>query len=209
MNVSREHTRRRQVSGLATSSWLAIVLGVVCIFVGGIVLKDVSPTILQGVDFNLGMVVTNIGVFMVAIPVLMSFYMKPLQAAIEERTTTLESTFAEAEQLKTQMSSMRTEYEARLVAAEAAAREQIQAQLKEVQQLKATLMAEASAKSEAMLQNATAEIEREKQKVMSELRSHVIDLTLSAGAKLIGQNMDTKANRSLVEDFVAKAEAPH
>ena len=49
-------------------------------------------------------------------------------------------------------------------------------------------------------------IEADRTKVMTELRVEVVNLTLAATEKLLGENMDTDKNRKLVEDFVSKVE---
>ena len=88
------------------------------------------------------------------------FFIKPLAEAISHRTTELEKTFGEAEDLRAEMGKMKTEYEARLAATEAEAREKIQAQIKEAQTLRQTLMGEAAAKADEFLKKAQEEILR-------------------------------------------------
>ena len=89
---------------------------------------------------------------------------------------------------------------------EADARAQIQAQIKEAQQLRQTLMSEAAAKADELVKRASQEIEAEKGRVMGELRLGVVNLTLAATEKLLGENMDSAKNRKLVEDFIDKVE---
>lgn len=197
-------SRRTRQSGSATTQVLAIVVGVILIVVGGTVLKDVSPPILNGVDFNLGLTVANIGIFMIAIPLLLKLFIAPLNEAITSRTSHLEATFTEAENLKKEMAELRTSYEARLAQTEAEAREQIQAQIREAQHLRTTLMAEAATRADELVKRAEQEIEAEKSRALAEIRGHVVELTLGATERLIGQTVDTKVNRKLVDEFIDK-----
>jgi F-type H+-transporting ATPase subunit b len=160
----------------------------------------------QGIPLDLGKTISMIGMFLVLFPVLNFFYFKPLGGAIHERTTELEKTFTEAEQLRAEMTQLRADYERRLAETEADARAQIQAQITEAQQLRQTLMSEASAKADEMVKRASQEIEAEKSKVMTELRLEVVNLTLSATEKLLGENVDSAKNRRLVEEFIDKIE---
>lgn len=162
----------------------------------------------QGIPLDLGITIAVIGVFLILFPVLNTFYIKPLADAINERTHALESTFGEAETLRAEMTKMKSDYEQRLVATEAEARSQIQAQIKEAQDLRQTLMAEASAKADEMVKRAQQEIESEKQKVLGQLRAEVVNLTLSASERILGENMDSDKNRRLVAEFIDKVEAP-
>lgn len=200
--------RRTQVgaSSLSTLGW--VVVGIVLIAVGGTVFKDTAPPLLEGIDFNFGKMLTQIGVVLVLLPAINFFFIKPLSEAINERNSELEKTFTEAEQLRSQMDAMRSEYEQRLTATEAQAREQIQAQIREAQNLRATLMAEASAKADEMVEKARQEIEQEKHKVLSEVRLHVTNLTLGATERILGKNVDSETNRKLVQEFIEQVEVP-
>jgi F-type H+-transporting ATPase subunit b len=160
----------------------------------------------QGIPLDLGKTVAMIGMFLVLFPVLNMFYFKPLGGAISDRTASLEKTFSEAEDLRSEMKQMRSDYERRLAQTEAEAREQIQAQIKEAQQLRQTLMSEASAKADDLVRRANQEIEAERSRVMGELRLNVVDLTLTATEKLLGENIDSAKNRRLVEEFIDKIE---
>ena len=72
----------------------------------------------------------------------------------------------------------------------------------------AILKSEAAAKADELVKKAQQEIEQEKQRVIGDLRLAVVDLTLAATEKLIGENMDDARNRRLVGEFIAKVEAP-
>lgn len=202
-------TRKRTQAGASSPSTLVwVVIGVVLIALGGTVFKDAAPALLEGIDFNFGKMLTQMGVVLVLLPVINFFFVKPLKEAIDERNSELEKTFTEAEQLRSQMETIRSEYEQRLAATEAHAREQIQAQIKEAQSVRAQLMAEASAKADDFVAKAREEIEHEKQKVMSEVRLHVANLTLGATERILGQNVDNDTNRRLVQEFIDKVEVP-
>lgn len=162
----------------------------------------------MGIPLDLGKTISMIGMFLLLFPVLRIFYFAPLGEAIHNRTTELDRTFQEAEDLRSEMTSMRSEYEQRIVMTEAQAREQIQAQIKEAQALRDTLRAEAVQQAEEFKKRAIDEIEQEKHRILTDLRLHVVNLTLTATEKLVGQNVDSAMNRKLVEDFLEKVEVP-
>lgn len=160
----------------------------------------------QGIPLDLGKTISTIGVFILLFPVIDFFFFTPLREAIYNRTTELENTFTEAENLRNEMTKMRSDYDKRLAETEASAREQIQAQIKEAQALRTRLEAEAASRADELRKRAHEEIEADRTKVMTELRVEVVNLTLAATEKLLGENMDTDKNRKLVEDFVNKVE---
>jgi F-type H+-transporting ATPase subunit b len=160
----------------------------------------------QGIPLDLGKTVAMIGMFLVLFPVLNIFYFRPLKEAINQRTSDLEQTFAEAENLRAEMTQMRTEYEQRLAQTEAQAREQIQAQIREAQALRDSLRQEAVQQAEELKRSALADIEQEKLKILHDLRLHVVNLTLQATERLVGETVDDAKNRRLVEEFIDKVE---
>ncbi len=162
----------------------------------------------QGIPLDLGKTMSMIGMFLFLFPALKYFYFKPLGDAIHNRTSELERTFVEAEELRSEMATMRSDYEKRMAATEAQAREQIQAQIREAQALRDQLRQEAVQQAEELKRKALADIESEKQKILSELRLHVVNLTLTATERLVGESVDSEKNRKLVEEFIEKVEVP-
>ncbi len=146
--------------------------------------------------------ISTIGVFLIVFPLIKTFFTDPLKNAIQERNTNLEQTFSEAESLRAEMTKMRNDYEGRLTAAEASARQHIEAQIKEAQNLRQTLMNEAATRADAMIEKAQAEIAAERERILTGLRTQVVELSLVAAEKIVGENMDTERNRRLVDEFV-------
>jgi F-type H+-transporting ATPase subunit b len=201
--------RRRLDRGNASAKLAAAVLfGAIFIALGLTVFKSIDTTILQGIDFNLGKVFAQIGIVLIFVPIIYLLFGKPLQAAINERNSNLESTFKEAEDLRAEMTQLRQDYDRRLAETEAQAREQIQAQIKEAQALRDSLRSEAVQQAEELKRRALEEIESEKQHILADLRLHVVNLTLIATEKLVGQSVDSDTNRKLVEEFIDKVEVP-
>lgn len=160
----------------------------------------------MGLPINPGITVATIGVLLITFPLIKYFYTGPLKAALDERNSNLESTFSEVESLRNEMTTLKNDYEKRLAATEAEAREKINAQIKEAQALRQSLMAEATEKSDAMIKQAQEEIAAEKAKAITEIRVHVTDLALAAAEKVVGKNMDSDTNRKLVADFISDLE---
>jgi F-type H+-transporting ATPase subunit b len=160
----------------------------------------------MGLPLNPGITVATIGVLLIVFPVIKYFYTNPLQAALDERNHNLESTFAEVESLRNEMTTMKSDYEKRIATTEAEAREKINAQIKEAQTLRQSLMAEAADKSDALIKQAQEEIAGEKAKALTEIRVHVTELALGAAEKVVNKNLDTELNRKLISDFISDLE---
>jgi len=59
---------------------------------------------------------------------------------------------------------------------------------------------------EAVVERARRDIAAERDKAISELRREAVDLALSAAAKVIGQRLDSEADKKIVLDYLAKVE---
>ena len=160
----------------------------------------------KGIPIDLGSTIATVGVLLIVFPLVKMFFTDPLSQAIGERNANLEHTFSEAESLRAEMTRLRNDYEQQLAAANAAAREHIEAQIKEAQSLRQTLMSEAATRADAMIDRAQQEIASERERILGGLRTQVVELSLVAAEKIVGENMDTERNRKLVDEFVSGLE---
>lgn len=192
---------------------LGIVVGIIFMATGTYIAANVhlgfeDQLANAGVPLDLARTLATIGVFMILFPVIKTFFLIPLWDAINARTSELEKTFSEAEDLRAEMKSMQSDYEKRIAATEADAREKIQSQIKEAQALRQRLEAEAVTRADELVRRADEEIQADRAKLKVELRKDVVNMTLAATEKLLGENMDTDKNRKLVEEFITKVEVP-
>lgn len=196
------HEAEAKSGNLAAS----IIGGLVVIGAGIAIQGYVDKIALGDLTINIGQSLSMAGIVILLFPVIKLFFTDPLGTAIQERNSQLEATFTDAENLRTEMQKMRSDYETKLTAAESKAREEIQSAVKEAQILRQTIMAEATERADELVKKAQAEIEGEKAKLIVELRTKVVDLSLAAAEKVIGENMDTEKNRRLVQDFINQVE---
>lgn len=200
----------------ATSAGTALIYAVIgiALMIGGMWLyKNWHPEFLksleeQGILLNPGKTVAVIGVFLILFKVIEIFYLTPLRDAIDTRNGDLERTFTEAENLRAEMTQMKSDYEKRLADTEAKAREQIQTQIREAQDLRKNLMSEASARADELVKRAQDEIAGERAKALADIRLQVTNLSLLAAERILGESVDTDKNRKLIDDFIDKAEVP-
>jgi F-type H+-transporting ATPase subunit b len=72
--------------------------------------------------------------------------------------------------------------------------------------MKARIIEEARSQAEEVRLRAAEELNRERAKMMVDLRSHVVDLTMTATRKVIGESVDETKQRELVERFIETSE---
>jgi len=141
--------------------------------------------------------------FVVLILLLSRFLYRPVVGMLDERTRRIEQSLAEAERARAEVAQADREREELL----AATRRELQEMRTQAEQLAERIESEArtSAQQEAqrIIERARQEADAERQQAMIELRREVATLAVQAAERVIRQNLDTPAQRRLVEEFLA------
>lgn len=200
--------RRMRERGVAAKSLLLVLIGIAFIVVGAVVHGQpwTTPEMLSGLQLDLSKTFVSIGYFLVFAQVIASFFYQPLKAAIDERDKNLEATFDEAESLKSRMLELRADYEKKLSQAEAEARDKIQSALAEAQQMREQILSDARSQAEEIRRRGHEDLERERQKMLVDLRAHVVELTLTATEKIVGETVDEASQRKRIAEFIENVE---
>lgn len=161
--------------------------------------------ILHDLGIDLRAIIIQIAVLIIMYSFIKKVFFTPLRQALDDRSRYLENTYADAENLKTEMERIRGEYEQKLAEAEAESRAQIQGAIAEAQRLKEQLTGEARQQAEDIVKRGTEDVARERAHAMLEIRSHVVDLALNAAERLTKETLDDEKHRKLVASFVEEA----
>ncbi|KAA0229231.1 F0F1 ATP synthase subunit B [Fimbriimonadia bacterium ATM] len=200
--------RKRRERGVTAKGLLLVLFGIAFIVVGAVVHGQpwTTPEMLSGLQLDLSKTFVSIGYFLVFAQVIASFFYQPLKSAIDERDRNLEATFSEAESLKSRMLELRSDYEKKLSQAESEARDKIQSALAEAQQMREQILLEARTLADEIRRRGQEDLERERQKMLVDLRAHVVELTLTATEKIVGETVDEGAQRKRIADFIDTVE---
>lgn len=144
--------------------------------------------------------------FFILLLILNKFLFRSVKAMIRERNEKIKSDYEAAESEKAKAEELRADYEKQIAEIESEARSRIQTAVNEANTAKNQILAEARAKSEDIFHRGQEEIAREKEKALVQLKTEVVDITISAAGKLLGETMDQSKHRKMVADFVNKIE---
>ncbi|MFQ6609514.1 MAG: F0F1 ATP synthase subunit B [Fidelibacterota bacterium] len=129
---------------------------------------------------------------------------KPLIDALEKRESEIQNSLNAAEKAKKEAEAVSQEYDDLVKKAQVEA-QQIVADGKSVgEKLKAEIENSAKAKADEMIISAREQIEAEKEKAIKEIKSVIVDLSISAASKVIEKNLDTADNKRLIENTLNK-----
>ena len=134
--------------------------------------------------------------------VLAKYLFRPVLGLFDARRQDVKLMYDNAEAERAKAEEFRAEYEKQLAGIEAEARSRILAAVREAEAAKDQIMAEARSRSGDILRRGEEELARERDKALSQLREEVVNISLSAAGKIIGESLDDAKHRRLVSDFV-------
>ncbi len=157
-------------------------------------------------EVNFGLFLWTWVVFLVLLWVLWKFAWPGILKATLEREQKIKSQLAEAEKLNADAKAALAEG-ARLQAEARASAQALLAEAKAaVEKERATAVDKIKLEQDALIERARRDIAAEKETAIADLRREAVDLALGAAAKVIGQRLDSEADKKIVLDYLAKVE---
>lgn len=146
--------------------------------------------------------VTHAVGFLIVVWLLKKYAWVPLLDMIEERREKIISEFREIELQKQDISNQHKEYDDKLKKIEQERREKLLEGVKEGQKIAAELKTKAQAEAKDIIVRAKAETQRELAKAKVQLKNDMVDLTLSATEKILGEKLTAEKDRELVSEYI-------
>ncbi len=158
---------------------------------------------LETLGINLPSLLWHTVNFLILLALLWRFLYKPVVRMLDERSDRIKESMQRADAIKEQLA--RTNEETRL--ALESARKEAQAiadQASQIgEQIKAQARKDAQTEADKILVQARQQIEQERRQMMAELRLEMASLVVLAAGKVIGQQLDDRAQHQLVEEFLS------
>ena len=150
-----------------------------------------------------GLMVWTLAIFLVLLFVLAKFAFGPITAAVEARERALEQAIADAKRDREEAARILAEHKAQIEGARNEAQRLIAEGRSAGERVKATMLEETRAQQSELLERARRDIAHERDRAIADLRREAVDLALAGASKVIERNLDSQANRQLVESFLA------
>ncbi|HEX6313313.1 MAG TPA: F0F1 ATP synthase subunit B [Gemmatimonadaceae bacterium] len=152
---------------------------------------------------NGGLMFWTIIIFVLLLIVLSRFAFKPMLAAVEARERSLQKAIDDAKRDREESARVLAEHRAQLEAARGEAQKLIADGRATAEKLRTDLLEQTREQQQEMLDRARRDIETEKTNAIAALRREAVDLAIAGAGKVIERNLDTDANRKLVESYLA------
>ncbi|MGB8932658.1 MAG: F0F1 ATP synthase subunit B [Anaeromyxobacteraceae bacterium] len=163
-----------------------------------------SPVLAAGAltDINPGLTLWTAITFLVLVVVLSKFAWGPIVKMLAERERTIREALEQAKKERLEAEKLLIEQKATFAQAQREAADLAKKNQQEVEALRQELTAKAKKEAEELVASARRQIVEEKSKAIVELKSFVADLAIEAAGKLVKANLDDKAQRQLVQEYL-------
>jgi len=150
-----------------------------------------------------GLMLWTIIIFVVLMFVLSRFAFKPMLAAVEAREQALREAIENAQRDREEAERVLAEHRAQLERARGEAQKLIADGRSTAEKLRNDLLEQTRTQQQELLERARRDIETEKQNAIAALRREAVDLAIAGASKVIERNLDSDANRKLVESYLS------
>jgi F-type H+-transporting ATPase subunit b len=168
-------------------------------------LASLTPVLAAGTitDLNPGLTLWTGITFLVLLVVLGKFAWGPIVKMLAEREKTIRDAIESAKKERLEAERLLSDQKQALAKAQREAAELARKNQQEVEALRQELTARARKEADELVATARQQIAEELSKARSELKAQVADLAIDAAGKLVKANLDEKAQRKLVEEYIA------
>lgn len=143
--------------------------------------------------------------FFVLLALLYKFAFNPINAMLEQRTTTIESSLKHAEEVKVEVEQMRKEAQINLTESRKEAQEIVARATRAAEEAKNEMISKAKEESQNLKAKAESEIKAATEQAKLELKDTAASLAIIAAEKVLGRAITDEDHKRLVKDFVNEA----
>ena len=141
--------------------------------------------------------------FLIILGALWKFGLPAVTKAMDARTERIRSSLDEAEKAKTDAEAVRADYQRQLAEARGEAARIVEEARQQADAVRRDLTQRAEADAQDLRRRNAEQLEAERARVLGELRGQVAVLAVDAAERVVRANLDTEANRRLVEEYIA------
>jgi len=158
---------------------------------------------------NGGLMIWTLVIFGILLLVLRRFAWPVVLGAVRDREKALEDQIAAAERNRAESAKLLEEHKQLLAEARTSAHALIVEAKGMAENERAVALEKTRHEQEELLDRARREIVAERDRAVQELRREAVDLSLAAAGRLIGQRLESDADRTLVMNYLTTLEPTH
>jgi F-type H+-transporting ATPase subunit b len=140
--------------------------------------------------------------FLIILALLWKFGLPAVTKAMDARTERIRSSLDEAEKAKTDAEALRADYQRQLSEARGESARIVEEARQQADAVRRDLTSRAEAEAQDLRRRNAEQLEAERARVLGELRGQVAVLAVDAAERVVRANLDSDANRRLVEEYI-------
>ncbi len=134
---------------------------------------------------------------------------KPVKDMIDSRQKEIDDLYADANQSKSDAQQLKTEYEARLAAANAESEEILKVANRKAQLRQEQILKEARDQAAQTLRRADEQIEMERNRAMTEIKADVSGMAVDIASAVLARNIKREEQSELIDSFIERLGEKH
>lgn len=158
---------------------------------------------MEGLGINLGYLLVQIFNFAIMFVVLKEWAYKPILKMLDERRATIEKSLEDARVAAEARANAEKEAERIVAEAQAKAGQIVRDATERAEEAARDVRAAAEAEAAKIRESALADVESERNRILADMRGQVAALAMAAAQKLVGDALDEKRQRALLDEFFA------
>lgn len=155
-------------------------------------------SIISTFHLDLKLIIAQLVNFLIVALVLWYFALKPLIKVMQDRTTKIENSLAQAKEIETNLAKANLDRQQMLNQTQKEAEDIINKAKTLAESKKKEMVSLAKQEVEKVVADGKIQINEEKEKMMVDLKNEVADLVVLATEKLLQKKVDTKQDKELI-----------
>jgi F-type H+-transporting ATPase subunit b len=158
---------------------------------------------LEALGISLSGIIAYIINFTVLVILLRLFLYKPVKNMLEQRKQRIADNLAAADREAQKAAQQRADFEKELAEARQASQEEARKAAETTEKMRQEILKTARKEAEDIKAQARKEAEQEKEQIAADLQKQAAALSLQMTRKVVGEGIDEKTQRKLVDQFLA------
>ena len=128
---------------------------------------------------------------------------KPIKKMIDSRQKEVDDMYSNAENAVKDAEAMRTDYEAKLAAANEESEEILKRAVRRAQLREEEILKEADQKADRVMKRAEEQIELERRRAVNDVKNEVSAMAVGIAAAVIERDVDEKEHAKMIDEFIS------
>jgi F-type H+-transporting ATPase subunit b len=158
---------------------------------------------LAKLGINFSWLIAQIVNFILILLILRAFAFKPVMQMLDTRKRRIQESLEYAEKVKTDAAAQQKQYEQQLDQVRREAQQAAQSASQVAEKERERILAQAREEAKQIVEQARGQLDYERKQMVADLRAQVVNLSMLAAQRVIGQSLDEARSRQLVNDFLA------